>query len=78
MQWCIDHDRQWFREVVFVGGRRGSKSLLGAIAVCYLVWRLLVLGDPGKHFNIVSGKQLHFPIFAGQRDQARTNQWKDV
>ncbi len=78
MRWCTEHGREWFRETIFVGGRRGSKSLLGAVAASYVVWRLLALGDPGRYFAIAAGKQLHVPVFAGQHDQARANQWKDV
>ena len=78
MRWCSEHGRGWFGEVIFVGRRRGSKSLLGAIAGAYVLWRLLALGDPAKHYAIIRGKQLHIPVFAGQRDQARTNQWKDL
>jgi hypothetical protein len=78
MQWCLRNGRNYFREVIFVGGRRGSKSLLGAIAASYVIWRLLALGDPASHFGIVAGKQLQVPVFAGQRDQARVNQWADL
>jgi hypothetical protein len=78
MAWCHRNGRRWFREVVFVGGRRGSKSLLGAICLAYVAWNLLALDDPPKHFAIAPGKQLHIPIFSGQRDQARTNLFKDV
>jgi len=78
MQWCLDHGRQWFREVIFVGGRRGSKSWLGATAASYVIWRLLALGDPARYFGIAAGKQLQVPVFAGQRDQARANQFADV
>ena len=38
---CRRSGRRWFREIVFVGGRRVSKSLLGAISTAFVLWQLL-------------------------------------
>jgi hypothetical protein len=70
--------RPWFREVIFVGGRRGSKSFLGALAGAYVLWHYLTLGDPQGHFGIDRSKQLGVYVFANQEQQAMANQWKDL
>jgi hypothetical protein len=70
--------RPWFREVIFVGGRRGSKSFLGALAGAYVLWHYLVLGDPQGYFGIDRSKQLGVYVFANQEQQAMANQWKDL
>lgn len=78
MQWCRNQGRGWFREIVAVIGRRGSKGLLGAIASAYVLWRLLATGDPQANYGLPAGKQLHVLVFAGKHDQAKANQFKDI
>lgn len=75
---CKAEERPWFREVIFVGGRRGSKSFLGALAGAYVLWHYLTLGDPQGHFGIDRSKQLGVYVFANQEQQAMANQWKDL
>lgn len=70
--------RPYFREVVMVLGRRASKNWLGAILGAYVVWRMLCTGDPQAHFRIDANKTLTVPVFAGQADQARSGQWRDL
>lgn len=76
--WCREQGRSWFREVVAVIGRRGSKGHLGAIAAAYVLWRLLATGNPQLHYGLPLGKQLHVLVFAGKHDQAKVNQFKDI
>lgn len=78
MESCRLAGRRWFREVVMVGGRRGSKGFLGAVATAYVLWHQLARPDPAAHYGISRGKQVHVLVFAGQRDQAVTNQWRDL
>jgi hypothetical protein len=78
LQMAKDEGRPWFREVIFVGGRRGSKSFLGALAGAYVLWHYLTLGDPQGHFGIDRSKQLGVYVFANQEQQAMANQWKDL
>ena len=73
-----DDSRPWFREVVFLGGRRGSKSFLGALTSSYVLWNYLALHDPQGHFGIDRDKQLGMFVFANQATQAMSNQWKDI
>jgi hypothetical protein len=78
LQICKGEGRPWFREIIFVGGRRGSKSFLGALAGAYVLWHYLTLGDPQGHFGIDRSKQLGVYVFANQEQQAMANQWKDL
>jgi hypothetical protein len=75
---CRAEGRRWFREFVFVCGRRGGKGYLGAIALLYVLWHYLCLGDPQQHHGLPARQQLQALIFAGKRDQARGNQWQAI
>lgn len=75
---CQAEGRRWFREVVFVGGRRGGKGHLGAIIGAYITYCLLAEGDPQAAYGIASTKQLRAQIFAGNRLQAQANQFADL
>ena len=70
--------RSWFREVVAVIGRRGSKGYLGAISVAYVLWWYLGTRDPQAHFGIAYGKTLTLQVFAVNKDQARDVFWRDL
>lgn len=72
---CRAEGRRWFREFVFVAGRRGGKGYLGAIAMLYVLWHYMALGDPQRHYGLTPRQQLSAFVFAGKRDQARGNQW---
>lgn len=78
LQMAQEEHLPWFREVLFVGGRRGSKSFLGALAGAYVLWSYLVLGDPQGYFGIDRDKQLGMYVFAAQEKQASSNQWADL
>lgn len=75
---CQAQGRGWFREVVLVLGRRGSKGFLGAVAGAYILWQLLATGDPTRHYGLPRGKQLHVLVFAGKHEQAKVNQYRDL
>ncbi len=78
IDWCRANGRGWFREIIMVAGRRGSKGYLGALACSYVLWHIMSTGDPQAHYGIPAGKQLHVMVFAAQQYQAQVNQWKDV
>jgi hypothetical protein len=75
---CKAAGRRWFREIVLVGGRRGSKGFIGGVAGAYIIWRLLALGDPHRHYGIAAGRRLSLMVFAGQQQQALANQFADI
>lgn len=75
---CQAEGRPWFREVLNVSGRRGSKGHIGAYAGSYVLWNYLAWGDPQGHFGVDRDKKMVALVFAGKKEQARANQWKDL
>jgi len=75
---CKADGRRLFGEVVFVGGRRGGKGHVGAIAGLYVTWHLLVSGDPQAAFGIADqaapGRRLRREPPAGQDQPVRRPQ----
>lgn len=78
MDLCIAEGRPWFRETLNVSGRRGGKGHIGGIAGSYVLWNYLSLGDPQGHFGVDRDKNMAFYVFAGKKEQARANLWKDL
>jgi hypothetical protein len=70
--------RLWFRDVVAVIGRRGSKGYLAAIAFSYILFWYVTQDDPHRPVNVAPGKLLSVVIFAGNKAQAVDNLWRDV
>jgi hypothetical protein len=68
----------WFREALLVLGRRAGKGYVSALAMAYVLWSYLALGDPQGHFGVDRDKQLACFIYAGKKEQARENLWKDL
>lgn len=76
---CREQGRPWFREVVAVVGRRGSKGHMGALAGSYVLWHYMHRpGGPQEYYGIDRDKRLSAMVFAGKREQARANQWQDL
>jgi hypothetical protein len=73
-----DAGRKWFREVDAVIGRRGSKGYIGGISGAYVLWHYLSLTDPQGHYGVARDKRLSGMVFAGKKEQAKANQWKDL
>lgn len=70
--------RKWFREVLAVIGRRGGKGYIGALSGAYVLWHYLCLVDPQAHYAIARDKRLAALVFAGKKEQAKQNQWRDL
>lgn len=72
--------RPWFRENVVVIGRRGSKGHIGALSGSYALWTLMGLGNgnPQRAFGIAEDKRMSCFVFAGKKEQAKVNQWRDI
>lgn len=77
---CTDYrGRPWFREVLSVIGRRGSKNYIGALCLAYILWTFMHLPDgPQEYFGIDRDKTLQAIVFAGKKEQAQANQWRDM
>jgi hypothetical protein len=78
MRRCRDDGRLWFREVVAVIGRRGSKGLLCSISVAYVLYRCLTQEDMHAKFGIDPRKRLSVTVFAATKRQAMDNQFRDI
>lgn len=76
--WLHEHEAKWFREVVAVVGRRGSKGYLGAIAGSYVLAHYTAKADPQAYYGIDRDKRMAAFVFAGKREQAKLNQWMDL
>jgi hypothetical protein len=70
--------RKWFRQVLNVSGRRGSKGHIGGIAGSYVLWHYITKGDPQGFYGVDRDKRLSAIVFAGKKEQARANQWRDL
>lgn len=68
----------YFREVLLVLGRRAGKGYLSALAMSYVLWHYLAKGDPQEFYGVDLDKQLACFIYAGKKEQARENLWKDL
>jgi hypothetical protein len=68
----------WFREVLLVLGRRAGKGYVSALAMSYVLWHYMAKGDPQGFYGVDRDKQLACFIYAGKKEQARENLWKDL
>ncbi len=69
--------RKWFREVLLVMGRRAGKGHISGLAMSYVLWNYMAKGDPQNHYGVDRSKRLVALIFAGKREQAKANLWRD-
>lgn len=77
---CKAQKRKWFRETQAVWGRRGSKGHVGALAGGVVLWTYMGIGggDPQDYYGIDRDKKMAMQVFAGKKEQAKTNQWGDI
>lgn len=73
-----DEGHIWFKELVLVLGRRAGKGYICAIAMAYVLWHYIALWDPQKVHEIDPDKRLEVLIYAGRKEQARDNLWRDL
>lgn len=79
IQICKAQGRSWFREVLTVVGRRGSKGHIGGLCGSYVLWHYMHKpGGPQAHYGIDRDKRLTAIVFAGKKEQAVANQWRDL
>jgi hypothetical protein len=78
MRYLNENGYSHFREVLLVMGRRAGKGYVSALAMAYVLWRYLAKGDPQGHYGVDRDKQLACFIYAGKKEQARENLWKDL
>lgn len=73
-----EENRPWFRENVIAIGRRGSKGFSGGLLGAYVLWHYMAKGDPHAFYGVDPDKQFANFVFAGKREQAKVNQWRDI
>ncbi len=70
--------RPWFRETQGVIGRRGGKGYIGGLSGSYVLWNYMLRpGGPQAYYGIDRDKRLTGIVFAGKKEQARDNLWRD-
>lgn len=71
--------RPWFREAQGVIGRRGSKGYTGGLMSAYVLWNFMHRpGGPQSYYGVDRDKQLTATVFAGKKEQAQANLWRDI
>lgn len=70
--------RRWFREILLLIGRRGSKGYLAAILGAWQLYVLLTDGDPHERLGVDPTKRISLVVFAGNKPQAIRNVFKDL
>lgn len=59
-----------FIEIVFVIGRRGSKTTMTSIITCYTLYLLLSLDDPHKYFGIMESDTIGVALVSNHSENA--------
>jgi hypothetical protein len=75
---CRSEGRRWFRDAELVIGRRGSKGRLTAIMLAYQLFFYLTHTSPQSLIGVDENKTLSVVIFGGNKDQAKSNVFRDV
>lgn len=71
--------RSWFREIDAPIGRRGGKGHIGGLLGAYVLWNYMHRpGGPQEYYGIDRDKRLSAIVFAGKKEQAIANQWRDL
>ena len=70
--------RLWFREALLIVGRRGGKGHIGGLCGSRVLYQYIRKGDPQGYYGIDRDKRLQAIVFAGKKDQAKINQWRDL
>lgn len=78
LKMCKEEGRSWFREIIPIIGRRGSKGHIGGLSGSYVLWNYLQKYDPQEFYGIDRDKKLMGIVFAGKKEQAKANQWRDL
>lgn len=77
-QLVSDRGRWGFRRIVLVLGRRAGKTQISAVLVLWLIWRVLMLGDPQPKLNIAKGKTMAVMLYSTNRSSAVRDIFGDV
>lgn len=78
INWLKERNYNHFREVEFIGGRRGGKGHIGGIIGAYQTMRLILMDSPQFEYGIDPNKDLYLFVTATNLTQARDYQYKDI
>lgn len=78
VEWCKANGYNHFREIEFIGGRRGGKGHLGGIIGAYQAYKMISLDSPQWHYGVDPNKDLYLFVTATNLSQARDYQYKDI
>lgn len=78
IKWLRDNGRPHFREIEFIGGRRGGKGHLGGILGAYQSYKMICRKSPQRHYGIDPAKDLYCFVTATNLQQAEGQQFKDI
>lgn len=67
-----------FGEIQLIGGRRGSKGFVTALAMTKKIYEVQQIPDPGTYFGIAKDKEIYFACVAASLDQAKKFQFADL
>ncbi len=65
----IEED-DFFTEVVFVIGRRGTKTTMSSVITLYTIYKILLLPNPHEYFGILEEDEIGVAIVSNNRDGA--------
>jgi len=60
-----------YTHMILVCGMRSGKTQLGAMATTYETFKMMMLGDPQKHYGLPPGQPIYCLHVANSRDQAK-------
>lgn len=78
IDWLKERGYSHFREVEYIGGRRGGKGHIGGIIGAYQAMRLILMDSPQYEYGIDPNKDLYLFVTATNLTQARDYQFKDI
>ena len=78
IEWCKENGYSHFREIEFIGGRRGGKGHLGGIIGAYQAYKMISLDSPQWYYGVDPNKDLYLFVTATNLSQARDYQYKDI
>lgn len=64
------NDDDFFNEVVFVIGRRGTKTTMSSVITLYTIYKILLLPNPHEYFGILEEDEIGVAIVSNNRSGA--------
>jgi hypothetical protein len=78
-QACRDEGCPWFHDLIMPAGRRSGKGFIMAIICWTALWWLFARPEgPHAFLHVPPTKRLNISVFAGRKDQAEGNLFRDI